>query len=210
MKKLISSALFAMAVLAAGAAQAIPSLSFIIDGDTFNNPYSITNNSTAGETVLRFNLDLGTATSGGAYCFDTISGGPCNPDNNQSPAAFQSLGGTNVTTGLTAPATVADGTQVLDLFFNDFNAGETYSWYIDVDSATSFSTYGNNLIGATAFIDFSNGQRLFGSLFAVDGNPDAAQFTVTGTAPTPSIPEPGTLALMALAGLGFIRRRKQA
>lgn len=209
MKKLISSALFAMAVLAAGAAQAIPSLNFIIDGDTFNNPYSITNNSTAGETVLRFNLNLGTATSGGPYCFDTISGGPCNPDP-QSPAAFQPLGGTNVTTGLTAPATVADGAQVLDLFFNDFNAGETFSWYIDVDSATSFSTFGDHLIGATAFVDFSNGQRLFGSLFAVDGNPDAAQFTVTGTAPTPSIPEPGTLALMALAGLGFIRRRKQA
>lgn len=208
MKKLFSSALLAAALLAATAAQATPSLNFIIDGDTFNNPYAITNNSTAGETVLRFNLNLSSALTGGPYCFDTVAGGPCNPSP-QSPTAFQPAGGTNITTGLTSPASVTDGSQVLDLFFNDFNAGETFRWNIDVDSATVVTTFGSDLIGASAFIDFSNGQRLFGSLLAVNGNPDAAQFTVTGVAPTPSVPEPGTLALMAIAGLGFVRRKRR-
>ena len=207
MKKLFSSALLMAALLAAGAAQATPSLSFIIDGDTFNNPYSITNNSTAGETVLRFNLNLASATTGGPYCFDTVSGGPCNPSP-QSPTAFQPVGGTNITTGLTSPASVTDGAQVLDLFFNNFNAGETFSWNIDVDSATAFTTLGSDLIGASAFIDFSNGQRLFGSLLAVNGDPNAAQFSVTGIVPTPSVPELATLALMAIAGLGFMRRKR--
>ena len=137
------------AFLIAGAAQATPSLSFVIDGDTFNNPYSITNNSTAGETVLRFNLNLASASTGGPYCFDTVAGGPCNP-NPQSPTAFQPVGGTNITTGLTSPASVTDGAQVLDLFFNNFNVGETFRWNIDVDSASAFTTFGSDLIGASA------------------------------------------------------------
>ena len=207
MKKLISSAVFSIAALAAGAAQAIPSLSFIIDGDTFNNPYSITNNSTGGETVTRFSLNLGTIPSGGPYCFDTANGGPCNPSP-QSPTPFSAVGATGTTTGLIAPVVVADGAQILDLFFNDFDSGETFSWNIDIDSASTFSTFGNDLIGATAFVDFSNGQRLIGSLFAVAGNPDASQFTVTGIVPTTGVPEPSTMALMALAGLAFLRRRK--
>ncbi|HEV2612844.1 MAG TPA: PEP-CTERM sorting domain-containing protein [Noviherbaspirillum sp.] len=207
MKKLISSALFTIAALSAGAAQAIPSLSFIIDGDTFNNPYSITNNSTAGETVTRFSLNLGTIPSGGPFCFDTVNGGPCNPSP-QSPTPFSPVGSTGVTTGLTSPAVVSDGAQILDLFFNDFNPGETFSWNIDIDSASAFTTLGSQLIGATAFVDFSNGQRLLGSLLAVAGNPDATQFTVTGVVPVGRVPEPSTMALMALAGLAFLRRRK--
>jgi hypothetical protein len=53
-------------------------------------------------------------------------------------------------------------------------------------------------------IDFSDGQRLLGVLSAVDGNPDASQFVVTGVTVTPTVPVPGRLqaaeAIKRLAG----------
>lgn len=201
------SALAAVAVLCASSAQAITVLNFIIDGDTFSLPYQITNSSTAGESVVAFHLDLlGTGT-----VFDTVTGGIPNAT---IGVPFTPLAGTGVSTGLTSPATVADGSTVLDLAFSDFGPGEFFRWDIDVDfSAGGATVFGNNLIGATAWADFSDGQRLFGVLGAVPGNPDAAAFTVTGRVQTPppgSVPDGGTtLALLglSLAGLGGLHRK---
>lgn len=210
-RKIATAVAFASALLVSSAAQAVPSLSFLIDGDTFNNPYSITNNSTVGESVTRFILNLATIPVGGPYCFDTVYLGPCN-STNQLDTPFSPRGGTDLTTGMVAPVSVPDGTQLLDIAFTDFGVGETFSWDIDVDSTSAFSVFGNNLIGATAFVDFSDGQRLIGTLQAVLGNSDASQFTVTGIVPTPDVPEPGTLTLMglALAAMVGARRRKAA
>lgn len=206
MKKIVSCVLIATASLCASVAHATPSLSFLIDGDTFGSPYSINNTSTMGEKVTRFVLDLSTIATGGPFCFDTVNGGACNPSP-QAPRAFAAQGNSATVTGLVSPASVADGSTVLDLNFIDFNAGETFIWDIDVDSASAVTVLGNSLIGATATVYFSNGQAAFGTLRGVPGNSDASQFSIDIVR---SVPEPTTLALFGLAGLALLRRRKQA
>lgn len=193
--------------VAAQAAQAVPALTFIIDGDTFTQPYLITNSSSAGEMIIRFQLSL----AGTAYVFDPATGGP--PGNGTAGTPFSAFGGTGATTGLIASADPVDGGTLLDKSFSDFDAGENFQWLIDVDPSdpsASPTVFGNSLIGAQIFIDFSDGQRLSGALFAVPGNSDASQFIATGITTTPRLPEPASLALVGLAlGAGaFVRRRR--
>mgnify|MGYP000331898566 CR=1 FL=1 len=194
-----------------GVASAVPSLTFIIDGDTFSQPYAITNSSTAGERVVRFQLDLSTIAPR-SFCYDTVDNANCNSGSVNAGVAFAATGGTGASTGLVGAPVVADATKLLDISFNNFDAGETFEWVIDVDEANGViadqTVSGNELIGATALVDFSDGQRLTGVLAAVPGNDLASQFTVTGTGPIP-IPEPTSLALLGLGlgALGFIRRQ---
>jgi len=210
--KIFRSVTAIVGLLAAVSAQANPLLSFIIDGDTFTQPYSITNSSTSAEKVTRFQLNLATIGSG-SFCFDTATNTNCNGSNNAG-VVFAAVGGSGVTTGLVGSPVVADGSQLLDISFTGFDSGETFSWDIDVDqvgSGIDQTVTGDELIGATAIIDFSDGQRLTGVLAAVAGNDDASQFTVTGVTVTPSLPEPGTLLLvgLAIAGLATSQRRRR-
>jgi hypothetical protein len=71
---------------------------------------------------------------------------------------------------MVAPVIVGDGANILDISFTNFTVSKTFIWDIDVDSTSAVSVFGNNLIGATAFVDFSDGQRLIGSLVGVAGN----------------------------------------
>ena len=200
--------------LASQAALATPALFFIIDGDTFFNPFSITNQSDAGERVTRFQLNIAPAN----MVFDTVDNGP--PGNGTAGVPLTPRSGTEVTTGLVMPATVADGSAVMDISFTGFDALESFVWDIDVDGASGqpVSVFGNNLIGSLATIDFSNGERLVGVLSAIPcipGTPpvcnaDASQFVVTGRTITPTVPEPGTLALagLALLAVGAAQRKR--
>ncbi|MFP8873323.1 MAG: PEP-CTERM sorting domain-containing protein, partial [Myxococcota bacterium] len=116
---------------------------------------------------------------------------------------FAASGGTGTSTGL-GSGQVAAGNTLLTLVFNDFGPAETFSWVIDVDEASDPSVYGDEMIGALAEVDFSNGLTLLGELISVPGNSDASQFSVTGV-----IPEPGTAILlsMGLSVLALRRRR---
>jgi hypothetical protein len=197
--------IFAATALILGACAATPAfaaagLSFIIDGDTFDQPFSITNTSTTGESVLGFGFNLGNS----GFVFDTVDGGV--PGNGTAGVAFQPNGTTGTDTGLVGPVVVPDGATFFQIAFTNFGAGKTFSWDIDIDPASpsaSPTVFGNSLIGTTAFVDFSNGQRAIGVLAAVAGNPDAAAFSVTSFVPTPVVPEPTTWAMM-LVGFGMI------
>jgi hypothetical protein len=200
MGKLACAAAMVVASSFSTAAYADGGLFFLIDGDTFTQPYSITNTSTAGEFVVGFGINL----TGTGLVFDPVDFGP--PGNNTAGTPFTPQGGTDAITGLIGPVAVADGSLFLNLTFNDFDVGETFSWLIDVDPAdpnASPTVFGNQMIGAAVYADFSNGLRGSGFMVAVDGNPDAAQFVITTITPTPGIPEPAAWALM-IAGFGLI------
>lgn len=209
------SATLAAITLSASAAYAVPSLSFIIDGDTFTDPFSFSNTSDAGESLLAFGIDLSGASGVSGVtndlCFDTVVGGPCRFTGGAT--AFSATGGTGTSTGLQS-STVVDGGSTLDLTFNDFNPGETFSFVIDVDDAdaSNSTVLGSDMIGATAYADFSDGQRVLGTFIAVAGNSDASAFSATGTIETPSaIPLPAGLPLLlsGIGGLAWLRRRKR-
>lgn len=199
-------------------AQAASSLSFQVVGDTWTQPFSITNDSTAGEKVTRFQLDVSTVTTGRAILFDTVGG--VLPPNTSSGQDFQPTAGSDALTGLIpllGSPKVPDGATLLDISFTGFDPTETFSWLIDVDPADGIvpsTITGAGMIGTTALVDFDNNVRLTGILAPVPGNPEAAAFTVTHTGPTPNgeIPEPITLVAVGLsvASLGgYLRRRRQ-
>lgn len=200
----------AMTMSIAAPAQADGNLFFLIDGDTFTQPFAITNNSTAGETILEFGFNL----AGTGVVFDPVDFGP--PGNGTFGTAFTPLGGSDVTTGLVNPVTVVDGSSFFSMNFTDFDVGETFSWLLDVDPADPFAPtptiFGSDLIGALVYVDFSNGLRGSGSIVAVAGNDEAGQLVINTFTPTPPIPEPSTWALMisgfGLAGAALRRRNR--
>lgn len=204
------------AVSFSGAASAIPILNFLIDGDTALEAFSITNSSTTGEFVTGFHLDI--TSTGNCFDLDDLPADSCPGNFANGLVEFGADSGTDVLTGLVAPS-VSDGDTILDLSFTDFGAGETFVWFLDVDPVMggwNGTARGNHLIGATAYVDFSNGDRLFATLGAVDNNSDASAFTVRGIPrvepaedPVP-VPLPSTLTLLAAAAaaLGFRSRNR--
>ena len=185
----------------ASPASADGNLFFLMDGDTFTQPFAISNTSTAGESVLSFGFDL----AGTGYVFDPVDLGP--PGNGTAGTPFTPQGGSGITTGIVNPVNVVDGSTFFSMDFTDFTPGETFSWLLDIDPSGggSPSVFGNNLIGASVYVDFSNGLRGSGLIEAVAGNSDAGQLRISTFTPTPprGVPEPATWAMMML-GFGVV------
>jgi hypothetical protein len=152
-------------------------LLFLISGNTFGQPFSITNTSQPGIQLTSFNLDLSPA----GVVWDTVEPGASLP--------FQPQGGSDLLTGLQTingnpwpnalpGGGLPDDQGVIDMTYTNFDATETFSWLADVDLAGfgASPVFGNDLIGSTVTVAFSDGSVILGALFAVAGDPTASQF----------------------------------
>ena len=123
---------------------------FRATGDTFVQPFQLTNNGLDGEQLLQFTLDLRPL----GLVFDTGADGQ----------PFTVTNGSDVAQGETV-ATLTNNDQVLVVDFTDFTPGETLLFVIDVDIAPdplggtpiAAPIFGNDLIGAGVQFNFDAG-----------------------------------------------------
>jgi hypothetical protein len=167
--------------------------SFTEDGnpDGIGDTFSITNTGT--EDFVTVVIELSTAATP-TLVFD-ITGG------NSSP--FTVVSESPTTVGFVAPAGVVDGGSTLTLTFTDFNAGDTFTFTIDVDdSAGGAQVTGAMILGAQIT-----------ATSILDGDVTAAM--VLGAGPPTAgwaspVPEPSTAILLGLGltGLAWGGRRR--
>lgn len=207
--------LLAIATVAGGcsAAVAAPAIEFLIDGDTFNKPFLITNLSTDGEQITSFSLTLNTG-----FVFDTTG-----DTSNQGRYSFLSTNKFSPVAGSQAPAD--GGSSLTYLFGNAFipscpatsPTSCEFGWVVDVDGTGAIQdvvVLGSQLIGATVSATFSDGSSASGMLGACPTgrcSSEGAYWQASGSLPpTNPMPEPGSLALagLALLAAGAVRARK--
>lgn len=123
---------------------------FRATGDTFVQPFQLTNNGLDGEQLLQFTLDLRPL----GLVFDTGADGQ----------PFTVTNGSDVAQGDTV-ASLTNNDQVLVVDFTNFTPGETLLFVIDVDIAPdplggtpiAAPIFGNDLIGAGVQFNFDAG-----------------------------------------------------
>ncbi len=140
-------------------------IEFVVDGDTFTQPFRFTNLAANGEFVTRMFIDIAPAEL--QFDEDPTTGKP-----------FQALAGSDVVTGLSGALTTP---STLDMTFLDFAPGEEIVWEIDLDLAggTEASVNGADMIGSRITFEFSDGKVISGVLIGVPGQSDAARFSQT-------------------------------
>ena len=129
---------------------------FRAEGDTFVQPFELTNNAADGELLQQFVLDL--TPLGLVFDIDAALGKPFTP---QVDAAGNDTG---AITGVQVPV-LSSNNQILTLNFTDFMPGETLLFVIDVDllplipggTPRDFSAFGRDLIGANVSFSFGPG-----------------------------------------------------
>lgn len=160
-------------------------LGFFVDGSTFGLPFTITNTSSSLVNITDFTFDISTNLFFPGANFDTDSP----PVVTVSAALpFAPSNGTEATTGLvTVNGSVApnwaipDESQIMTATFNDFQSGESFQWVVDLDQTPGGDEgySGDQLIGSTVSVNFSNGANLTGTMQAVPGFPQASEFVST-------------------------------
>lgn len=182
---------------------ALIDIGFIVDGDTYNVPFTIENNSGAGLDITRFAFDL-RPRSEQFLCFDE-GGSDCHPSAGRS-FTIQAGDDVGYLSNLVTDAVGGiDSFDFLSVSFDDFNPGEIFSWLIDIDDDPDGSVFGNDLIGSTFLVEMSNGLTYQGVLEGVDGNIDASQLRIIGESlqsideSVNRVPEPNSIFMLSIA-----------
>ncbi|MFD3349059.1 PEP-CTERM sorting domain-containing protein [Alteromonas macleodii] len=188
-------------------------IGFTIDGNTWDNPFTVQNNSSAGLEITQFALDL-RPNSDSFLCFDEV----VNSCHSSGGLNFKSVGSDDVgflTYSVVDAVGGIDAADFLSVTFNGFSSGESFSWLIDVDDNPDGSVFGNDLIGSLFYVEMSDGITYQGIIQGIDGNDDAGQLVLQGVSSTTianaitSVPEPSSILLFGglLLALTRIKRK---
>jgi hypothetical protein len=161
--------------------------------DTAPDSLSLTNDASSTEDILTIVIDLTNAAAAGTE-FDIVGGGSF---------GFSASGAEIAEVGFQS-AVVGGANMTLTLTFNDFEAGETFDFTIDLDHSNPGGAIvdGADLAGSEITATFA----ITGGLTAVMA--DAGGMNAGWVA---AIPEPNTLALLGLGmtGLAWGGRRRR-
>ncbi|MCG7646013.1 PEP-CTERM sorting domain-containing protein [Alteromonas sp. Cnat3-28] len=202
--------------LSLNAKAAFIDIDFTIDGNTYHEPFTVTNNSSAGLNILSFALDLRPNASS-FLCFDEVA----NSCHSTVGRNFAVVGSNDVGFSSYSVLDAVGGINTPDFLLVNFDSasfssGEQFSWAIDIDGAASSGTVlGNELIGSLFFVEMSDGITYQGAIEAVAGNSDAGQLVLYGSSPLTidnainAVPEPSSILLFGglLVALTRFRRK---
>ncbi len=184
-----------------------PSGSSINNSTYANGSFRITNNSTNGEKINKVTIDLSTSIFPDlVFDPDGKAGDPVGKG-----FAVDSQGGTGLVKGNFIKLH-DDGYDALEIFFNDFDPGETFTFSADIDPTSvrglpqpgpqeSASVSGLELIGSKVTVDFDNNATYTGQTYRIpdslDGSqavikanlPDKLAIEVLGLSPLPAVSE---------------------
>ena len=183
-------------------------------GDTLSLNFTATgaNFSTLTGQSIRFGLfNVGTATTGAGSTFNAATGyrADYGPANNPGPGAIRERNNTadNLFSSGVSPNLTSNSVPFT------FNPNGTYSGSLTLELLAGSQVKITSQIGGTtavsvtdttaAFTNFNS----FGFFLTDNGSPASLSFTnLTVT----SVPEPGTVALLGLAGMAFLLRRRKS
>ena len=132
-------------------------VNFRAEGDTFVQPFNLTNTSVRGDLLQSFVFDL--RDIGLVFDPDPVTGKP-----------FTAVNGTGGLTGVTS-SVLSNNNQTLTVTFSDFNPGETLQFLLDIDLVGNIpaSIFGNQLIGADVTFNYTQNKQITGQMA---GDPD--------------------------------------
>ncbi|MGB3650543.1 MAG: malectin domain-containing carbohydrate-binding protein, partial [Rivularia sp. (in: cyanobacteria)] len=166
-----------------------PSGSSINNSTYAKSSFRITNNSTNGEKINKVTIDLSTSIFPDlVFDPDGIAGDPVGKG-----FAVDSQGGTGLVKGNFIKLH-DDGYDALEIFFNDFDPGETFTFSADIDPTSvrglpqpgpqeSASVSGLELIGSKVTVDFDNNATYTGQTYRIPDSLDGSQAVIKANLP---------------------------